>query len=230
MSSARHGVLVGVWLLLAACGDDGGAGQDGPETTDDDGPSPDCGTETLDGYLIIEEEADLAGLDGIRVITGELQINRTSFTDLDFMGCLEEVGGELTIFANASLTDVSGLDRLERLGAGFIFSENSAATELSGAAALTEVAGSVVIQDNASMTEISGLTSLTTIGGALSIRENTALLHVDGLRGLRTLGGQFAVTHNPSLCISSVNQVGAGITDPAVPGDNWSTRANDDSC
>lgn len=241
MSSSRRGFLVGVWVLLAACGDDGGGtGTAGSMT--DDGQPLDCGTATLPGHLVIEGEADLAALDGVRVIEGELQVSRTSFTNLDFLGCLEEVGGELTIFGNAQLVDLAGLDRLERVGGGFVFSDNTAVPELAGLGALTEIGevvqvdgetqtrGSLVIGGNHAMTGISGMTSLATIRGALNIRDNDALEHIDGLRGLRTLGTQFAVTQNPSLCISSVNQVGAGITDPAQPRDDWSSRANNDGC
>jgi hypothetical protein len=247
MSSSRCGILVGVLVLLAACGGgSGGEGEESEEGSADGPPSANCGTETLPTYLIIEGEDDLEVLDGVRVIEGELQINRTSFTDLDFLGCIEEVHGELTIFGNAELTDLSGLDRLQRLGNGFVFSENTAITDLAGLGSLTQIGdivevevdgmlveqprGSLVIQGNHAMTGISGMTSLSTIYGALNIRDNDALEHIDGLRGLRTLGTQFAITHNPSLCISSVNQVGAGITDPAEPRDDWSARANDDSC
>lgn len=216
-------------LLAAACGDDGPAGE-GSDPTADDAAEVECGSATLPGHLVIEGQADLAALDGVRAIEGELQVNRTSFADLDFLHCIEEVGSELTIFGNAALTDLSGLDGLRRVGASLVFSENAAAPDLAGLGALTEVGGSVVVQGNHGMTAISGLRALHTIEGALNIRDNDTVEHIDGLRGLRTLGGQFAVTHNPSLCISSVNQVGAGITDPAEPGDNWSARANDDSC
>jgi hypothetical protein len=226
MSSARCGILVGVLVLLAACG--GGNGDDSEISAD--GPSAECGTQTLAAHLVIESEDDLGPLDGVRVIEGELQVNRTSFTDLEFLRCIEEVQGKLTIFGNAELTDLSGLDRLQRLGASFVFSENAGTTDLDGLPALTEIGGSVVMHTNPDLQAISGMTSLATIGGALNIRDNDALEHIDGLRGLRTLGTQFAVTHNPSLCISSVNQVGAGITDPAEPRDDWSTRANDDGC
>jgi len=243
MSSARCGILVGVVVLLAACGDDGPGGS---MDTSAEGANQNCGNETRPTYLIIESEADLAELDGVRVIEGDVQVNRTSFADLDAFACLEEVGGMLTIFGNTELTDLSGLDRLERIGGGFVFSENTAVPDLAGLGSLIEIGeivqvevdgqlvdqpqGSLVIQDNDAMTGISGMTSLATIWGALNIRDNDVVEHIDGLRGLRTLGTQFAVTHNPSLCISSVNQVGAGITDPAQPRDNWSSRANDDGC
>jgi hypothetical protein len=226
-SSGIRGTLVGVLVLSAACGN---GSEDEGTSQPADGPAGECGTATHAGHIVIEGTDDLAVLEGVREIEGELQLNRTPFSNIDFLGCIERVGGELTIFGNAQLIDLSGLDRLEHVGAGFIFSENAGPTELAGLGALTEVEGSVVIQGNPSLTAVSGLQSLATIGGALNIRDNDLLENIDGLRGLRTLGTQFAVTHNPSLCISSVNVVGAGITDPAVPGDDWSTRANDDSC
>lgn len=237
MSSARCGILVGVLVLLVACGDDGGE-EGSAGSMSDDGSNQSCGTTRLPTYLIIEGEDDLAALDGVSAIDGDLQLNRTSFADVDFLGCIEEIGGLLTIYGNTALTDLSGLDRLERVGGGIVFGDNTALPAIDGLPALTEIGrvtedgaeGSLVIQGNHAMTEISGMTSLATIRGALNIRDNDALEHIDGLRGLRTLGTQFAVTHNPSLCISSVNQVGAGITDPAQPRDDWSTRANDDGC
>ncbi|MCA9709047.1 MAG: hypothetical protein KDK70_24595 [Myxococcales bacterium] len=221
-------------LLLAGCqgasGD--GDGDDGPASTDDGPVNLDCegANSVLAGHAVIESEADLAALDGVRAIEGELQIDKTSFTDLDALGCIEEVGSHLTIFGNTALTDVSGLSSLQRVGGDFIFSDNTALVDFDGAPALTEVGNSLIIHDDDAMTGISGLGSLATIGAAINIRSNDALLHIDGLRGLRSVGGQLAITQNPNLCISSVNQVGAGITDPATIPDNWSTRSNDDDC
>jgi len=215
-------------LLLSACGD-GGSADEGTDPTNDPG---DCSqaTETLDDYLIIESEDDLAGLAGIRVITGALQVDKTTFADLSALACLEEVGDDLTIFGNTELSDVSGLSALQRVGGSLVFSENTALRQFDGAGSLEFVGGSVVIQGNAAMEGIDGLGSLATIEGALNIRSNAELTHIDGLQGLRTVGGQLAITQNPNLCISSINRVGGGITDPAVIPDNWSTRSNDDSC
>ena len=218
-------------VLLPACGGDG-AGTDDSSNPSGGPVNLDCesATETLDTYLIIESEDDLAALNGLREITGELQIDKTSFTDLSALGCIEEVGDDFTIFGNTALTDLSGLASLTRVRGAFIFSENTAVTDFDGANALTEVGGSVIIQDNAAMTGVSGLTTLDTIEGALNIRSNDSLTHIDGLGNRRTGGGQLAITQNPNLCISSVNRVGSGITDPAVIPDNWSTRSNDDEC
>lgn len=216
---------------LLGCGDDGGSMDDANSSgPTDDGTPLECGDAVHSGHIVIESEADLEQLDGIAVIEGELQVANSSFTDLDFLGCVQEVGDELTLFSNDSLQDTSGLDQLERTGGGIVISENDALTDIDGFASLLEVGDSLIIRGNPSLSGLSGMQRLSAIETSLIIRENDALLHIDGLRALRRVGALFAVTHNPSLCISSINAVGEGIIDPAQPRDNWSTRANDDSC
>lgn len=228
---ARH-LGLGLCIVgLVACGDDGSAGDDETDPTGTDGGAPlECGDVVLPGHVVIETAQDLEQLDGVRVIEGELQLNRTTFTNVDFLGCIEEVGGELTLFGNEALDDLSGLDQLERTGGGMVISENPALTEIADLPSLLEVGDSLIIQGNDALTGISGMSSLATIGTSMIIRDNDALMHIDGLQGLRSVGALFAVTHNDSLCISSINTVGEGIVDPAQPRDDWSTRANDGDC
>lgn len=195
----------------------------------DSGQPTDCGTDTVSAHVVIESDADLAALDGVRAIEGELQINRTDFTNLNALGCIEEVGGELTIFGNDSLDDLTGLENLQRVGGGLVISENAALTDIDSFDELAAVQGSLIIRNNPVLTEVSGFASLVGVG-TLIVRENETLTHIDGLAGLRTVGSLFAVTHNPELCITSVNRVGNGITTPAVPPDDWSTRANNENC
>lgn len=215
-------------LLLLGCGGEGSSTDEA--LPDDDSGELQCGDATLAGHVVIQGEDDLAQLEGIAVIEGELQLDRTSFTALDFLGCVEEVGGQLTIFGNTALVDLGGLDRLTDLQEGLVISENPALTELRGLDRLVEVGDSVVIRNNAALRAIDGLTGLTGIEASLIIRDNDVLEHIDGLRGLRRVGALFAVTHNPELCITSVNEVGEGIVDPATPREGWSTRANDEGC
>ncbi len=232
--AARFGLWLGLGLLVA-CGDDpqngdGGNGDDPDPSDSGEPPVLNCSDGTIAGHVVIESAEDLDQLDGIRAVEGELQIDKTELTNLHALGCIEEVGGELTLFGNDALTDISGLDQLRSVGGGLIVSENAVLPALDGLGALAEVSGSVVIRQNTAMTEVSGLTSLATIGAGLVIRENDALVDIDGMRALRSVGGQLAITHNPSLCISSINVVGAGIVEPAEIPENWSTRANDDDC
>nr|MCH9680849.1 hypothetical protein [Deltaproteobacteria bacterium] len=80
------------------------------------------------------------------------------------------------------------------------------------------------------MEQISGFDSFVGLEGNITIRDNPVLTNIDGLKGLAVVNGVLAITANPMLCMTSVNCVGAGIVQPAVPPPEWSTIANDDDC
>jgi hypothetical protein len=196
-------------------------------------PAIDCsGADgVLTNTVIIEDGGDqISLLEGVRRIEGSLRINRLDTTNLDFMACLQEVTGDVTIFGNDQLTNVDGLWGLTTIGTDFVLSENNALTDFDGLPNVTVLPRNLVMQDNASLTTISGFQQLDEVGDNLLIQSNPVLLDVNGLGGLRTVGGVLAITANDSLCISSVNCVGIGITDPAVPPETWSTQANDLGC
>ncbi len=232
-----------------------GATSEGVDTGTDDGPADsgsgdpepnDCTAEQVippapvecngvDGVImtsvIIEDGGDDPSiLEGVRRIEGSLRINRLGADNLDFMACLEEVTGDVSIYGNEQLTDVSGLWSLSSIGTDFIFSENPALVDFDGLPNITEVPRHLVIQDNDGLQSISGFHSLTEVGSNLLIQNNDSLLHMDGFGGLEVMNGTFAVTANPQLCISSVNCVGSGILVPEIPPVSWSTQANDESC
>ena len=188
-------------------------------------------TGTLEGSAIIEDGGDDPSiLDGIGTVTGSIQVNRAAVTDLNFMACVQSVGGEVTIFGNEQLTDVSGLHSLTEIGTDFIFSENSAVMEFNGLPLIQQVGNNVIMKNNDNLGRITGFHSLVGINGNLTIQSNPVLNNIDGLGGLRVVGGILAITANPELCISSVDCVGEGIVMPAVPPDSWSTQANNNEC
>lgn len=190
--------------------------------------------------VILEEGSDPSILEGVRHVEGSIIINRTDLTNLDFMGCVEGVTGDVVIFGNDALTNVDGLWRLRSIGKNFVFSSNDALTDFDGLPNVITLLGTLMIHDNASLEVITGFHSLVELeakmgawellGGNLSIRSNPVLRSMDGLGGLMMVGGVFAVTQNPSLCISSINCVGAGIVDPDTIPEDWTTAANDNGC
>ena len=184
----------------------------------------------FDGNILIESAADLAMLDGISEVTRALVINDTDLTDLDALGCVTRVGEQLQIFGNDQLANVDGLVNITEIGGDFIFTENPMVTDFDGAQSLTRVTGSFSMNKNDGMVQVSGFDSLVGIETHITIRDNAVLTNIDGLKGLMLVGGRLAITANPMLCISSVDCVGAGITVPAVPGDDWTTQATDPSC
>lgn len=199
-----------------------------------------------DGVLpisaILEAGDDPSILEGVRRVEGSIHISRTELTNLDFMGCVEEVTGEVVIFGNDALTSVDGLWNLRAIGTDFVFSDNDALTDFDGLPNVTTLTGTIRIEDNDALETITGFHTLASVlgvvdeywdvlvGGDLWIHDNPALRSMDGLGGLMVLEGVFAVTHNPSLCMSSVDCVGSGIVEPDMPPSDWTTRANDDSC
>jgi hypothetical protein len=230
-----------------------------PTTGEDTGPPPscdapqeippapvDCSTATgeIMGHVLIEEGGDDPSiLEGVVRVTGSVQINGTTLTDLNFMACLQEVGENVTIYDNDQLTNVDGLWSLTNIGTDFIFSQNDALVDFNGLPNAAKIVNNLVLNENGSMQQISGFHSLvgidgmgidpetmTQIGGNVTIQQNPVLENIDGLIGLLVVNGVFAVTNNPMLCISSVVCVGEGIQQPAEPPDSWSTVGNDNEC
>ena len=198
-------------------------------------PTPQgCGDGVLEGAIYLERgPEELARLDGIGTVTGDVVIDKTDAQTLDGFQCVVEIMGDLHIFGNTQLTDLHGLDNLWRVHGHVIVSENPAIVDLDALTGLTFVGTtfeptSLVVKNSDGLETISGLQSLTEIHGSLIIQFNPVLRAIDGLRGLRVMDGLFAVTQNPQLCLSSVNAVGEGLTEGPASGS--STRANDSGC
>jgi hypothetical protein len=223
----------------------GDAGDDADDAIADMKPPPPEGCEDgiLEGAIYLERgPEELDRLQGIGTITGDVVIDKTDAQSLEGFECIVEIGGDLQIFGNAALTDLHGLDNLWRVKKHVVISENAALTDIDALSGLTHAGailpdedtgqllrvGGLVVKSNPSLGAISGLGSLREVTGSLIIQFNEALENIDGLEGLRVVDGLFAVTHNPSLCLSSINGVGARITEG--PDEGSSTRSNDPGC
>jgi hypothetical protein len=184
----------------------------------------------LDGSVELGVGGDTSVFDGISTVGGSIVINASDLTSLSFLACVQEVSGDITVFGNDALVDVSGLWSVHTIWGSLNVSENAALVDFDGLPNLMAVEGNVLFKTNDALTSITGFHTLTTVRGNLTIQTNPALLSVDGLGGLRQVGGILAITANPSLCISSVDCVGEGIVNPAIPPDTWSTHSNDQGC
>ncbi len=157
---------------------------------------------------------DPSVLAGVVRVEGDVVVNGTTLTDLDFMACLREVTGAVQIFGNAQLTDVDGLWSLRAAG-DLVFAQNTALTDFDGAPNLERI-DNLVMNANTALTQVSGFHSLLQIESNATIRDNDVLTNIDGLGGLTYLGGVFAVTANPLLCASSFECVGNHIVEPKM--------------
>lgn len=177
-------------------------------------PVVDCGAGgTLMGGLSIEGDADVAQLDGIAIVTGDIIIDSTNYSNLDFLSCLTEVQGNIQIFNNAFLLDMSGTDNLTRIGR--LPAPNPTPTSPSSWDAGK---GSISISNNPSLTTINGFGSLTDLGEqgepgdcpampadvecisrqSLIVRENGGT-SVSGFGSLAFIFGSLTISQNDSL-------------------------------
>lgn len=205
--------------------------------TDEEAVCGNPGQGMVEGHVVIETAEDIAKIEGIAVVTGEVQVNRTNFEHIDFLVCLEQVGRSITIFGNDNLVDIEGLKNLKSVGemcpanastcGNIVISENASLTDMDGINELVELHGSLSISSNPSLEAITGLSSLVVIRENITIQYNDVLNNLSGFKALKAVGGNFSVTNNPSLCISKVNAMGEQLEQ--LLGEA-STANNDDSC
>lgn len=160
----------------------------------------------IDGSVSVHELAELAQLDGVHCVDGDLLITgldlatageldlaivtgdlvvvgNHGLTDLTALAGVREVGGVYLIQGNDDLADLRGLERLERARALSVIG-NRALTSLHGLDELTAFGGRLEIANNQSLADLGGLDRLTLVEDTLSIRANPRLASLDALAAL----------------------------------------------
>ena len=132
------------------------------------------GTEVPGCDLVIQQDVEidadtpLADVERIVRIEGDLDIHDTTYVDLSFLGCLEEVAGSVRIRDNAVLESLEGAGRLTSI-------------EPSG----SSVSGALRIWNNEVLVSLEGLDSLQTLE-TLQVQSNPALSSI-GLPSLEVV-------------------------------------------
>lgn len=121
-------------------------------------------------------------------IEGQVTIDGSDITNLEGLGVLTTIGGDLRIWSFlGSLTSLTGLENLTSIGGYLEISDNTQLTSLTGLDGLTSIGGSLYIgywefdAGNPSLTSIEALSNLTSIGGILEIANNPSLTSLVGL-------------------------------------------------
>lgn len=189
-------------------------------------PPPPVDCSGADGVLTETVILDAVGgdpsiLEGVVRVEGAIRIGGTALTNLDFMACVQEVTGDVTIFDNDQLTSLDGLWSLTEVGGGIAFSQNDAVEVFDGLPNMVRLVSGLVVRENASLQRLDGFHRLERIEGSVSITENPLLERIDGLIGWTSYAGEVALGSNPLLCESSVAAVFACIVEPAEPPPSW---------
>jgi len=98
-----------------------------------------CGDSVWDGNFSINSPGDLTNFSGTTEITGNLNINGSSLTDLVGLECLMWVGGHLRINAHPNLASLDGLQSLTTIGDYLRIYDNDSLTTILQLASLEEI-------------------------------------------------------------------------------------------
>lgn len=150
----------------------------------------------INGYLRIGNQViNLDGLSNITTITGSLDIEAPSLTNIGGLSNLTSVEQDFQIVYSSSLTNLNGLGNLKTIQGFFLLIGNALLQNLNGLTSLVSVGQDIYIEDNTVLSDISGLknTTFNPSGNyGLTISNNPAL----------------AVCNLPNFCTYLANPVG----------------------
>ncbi len=142
---------------------------------------------------------DLALLNSLETVTGELSINGTSsLTQLDGFGALVQVGSHLNIVYNSALLTINGFNNLQKVTGNLNFTYNDALRDINGFAGLTDVWGTFGVTFNQSLASLNGFPSLNHVQLNVVIARNNALAEMAGFSKLRD-SQTLHISMNPML-------------------------------
>jgi hypothetical protein len=144
-------------------------------------------------------------------ISGDLVISSSAGNGLDGLAALRQVGGSVSILANAELTDLTGLHGVESVGGDLRIIANPSLKSLTGLSSLMVVGGELHIEHNLALTTLEGLVNVSLHG--LRIIGNPALPNTLALCGHAHLASGASVDADPDDVIGSC----PSMQDPASP-------------
>ncbi|HOP13609.1 MAG TPA: T9SS type A sorting domain-containing protein, partial [Lentimicrobium sp.] len=157
---------------------------------------------------------------GCTDIEGNVIISGADIANLDGLGVLHSIGGNLRIEQNNSLANLQGLDNLSHINGDLIIGDivwgqypfstgNPLLTSLAGLNSLVFIQGSFKLCGNYSLVTLSGLEHLAHIRGNLQLGGiefvygftfgNPLLVNLTGLTRLTAIGGSLFVAGNSNL-------------------------------
>ena len=153
-------------------------------------------------------------------IEGDVIISGNYIANLNGLGVLTSIAGNISIYDNDPLISLTGLDNLTSIGGNLVIGTiindmcqgNDALTSLTGLDNLSSIVGSLNIICNEALTSLTGLVNLSSIGNSFIVKYNITLTSLTGLEGLNTIGGDLSIRDNDALTsltgLNSVTSIG----------------------
>ena len=175
-------------------------------------PCLEQGTYELTSQFVVDHFP--AVFPGCHDIVCNVTVSGNNITNLDSLGGITSIQGDLYINSNPALENLAGLSGLESVGGYLNIHNNNILTSLEGMEALSYVGSGFNISSNDVLASFAGLEGLTSIGGDLSISHNDALASLAGLENLTFIGGYLSIYSNPVLCNCEVEAICSYLSDP----------------
>ena len=147
--------------------------------------------------VTVTSDADLAQLDGVDCVSGDLVITGVSTSDLPALP-LSVVTGDVVIAGNPQLTSLSGLASLHSVGDMYLVQGNPQLADVSDLAHLDRVQN-IRIVGNDGLVDLAGLSPISTLQADLHVEDNANLVSLHGLDNLITTTQSVYVRGNPKL-------------------------------
>jgi hypothetical protein len=186
---------------------------------------------TIDGDLVIRDNAVLTNLDGLPLLStvggdlsigGELSFHgNATLSSIGGLATLEQVGGDLVIGNNPQLSSLNGFE-LSAVGGALRVLELPVLSSLAALQTLVDVGKDLELSDLDALANLAGLEALERVEGDLRIgsREpeegNAALNSIEQLTALTRVDGELLIANNPLLPQCQANALtqrlgGAGV-------------------
>jgi hypothetical protein len=157
-----------------------------------------CGGGTiLTGTVAIASDAELAELDGVNCVDGDLLITGIAASSLPTLA-LSTVTGDIVVAGNQALRSLAGLGNLREVGDAYLVQGNDSLVDL-GPLALLRRADSISIVGNDGLVDLHGFEPLLTLASNLTIANNASLTSLRGLDNLTTSARSMFIRSNPKL-------------------------------
>ncbi|MBM3435804.1 MAG: T9SS type A sorting domain-containing protein [Bacteroidetes bacterium] len=137
-----------------------------------------------------------------------------ALVNLNGLGFIQNLSGDLIIKYCDALENLSGLNNLQSIGNDFQLWNNISLSNLDGLNSLEWMGGNLTINENSSLNNISALNNLDSISGELSIYNNENLINLSGFNGLLKVGEGFYIENYPLLSLEgfeSLNEIGGDV-------------------
>jgi hypothetical protein len=128
----------------------------------------------------------------------EVTVMHTQLRNLERLGGVLSVKGDLVVVDNELLASCSGLDNLGSVGRDLILSGNPKLTNLDHLNSLSKVSRDLNIVGNGALKSLDGLVGLKSVERNLQISDNENLVELTGIGGLTFLGGNLLLASSRS--------------------------------